>query len=243
MLNSYRDWLKAQEYSANTQVAQLHRVAKVEQYYGSLDEIYQQGRYEELIGDLSYSAEDERHGKPNPSRIVFDGNIRNNLQSYKNAVVRYRKFLLQGFDSSAEAQTASAVAATPDSSPAEYQKLSLERDMQAALRREIGQLEPGLKIVDDGAERAVSSGFIDILCEDSSGTSVVIELKAGKTDARVVGQILGYMGDVMEDDGISNVRGIIVAHEFDKRTVAASKAVPNLKLMRYSISFRFEAGT
>ena len=113
--------------------------------------------------------------------------------------------------------------------------------MQAALRREITQLDPGFKIMDDGAERAVNSGFIDILCEDRAGATIVIELKAGKTDARVIGQILGYMGDIMEEDQASNVRGIIVAHEFDKRTQAAAKAVPNLQLVRYSISFRFEA--
>ena len=86
----------------------------------------------------------------------------------------------------------------------------------------------------------MSSGFIDIFCQDMSGASVVVELKAGKTDARVVGQILGYMGDIMEEDGASRVRGIIVAHDFDKRTIAASRAVPNLTLMRYSISFTFE---
>ena len=42
------------------------------------------------------------------------------------------------------------------------QLIGLERDMQAALRRAIEQLELGLEIVDDGAERSVSSGFIDI---------------------------------------------------------------------------------
>ena len=54
----------------------------------------------------------------------------------------------------------------------------MERDLQAVLRIAIEQLEPGLTIIDDGAERSVESGFIDITARDASNT-VVIELKAG----------------------------------------------------------------
>ncbi len=240
MRADYKDWLKAEEYSENTIAAQLHRVGKVENAYGSLDEIFAQGGYENLIHELTYSAQDERLGKPNPSKILFDGNIRSNLQSYKNAVVRYRKFLLGGSLVGAEETVAPAEYGSSEISPPEKQRLSLERDMQAALRREIHLLDGSLTIVDDGAERAVNSGFIDILCKDAVGRVVVVELKAGKTDARVVGQILGYMGDLIEEDELADVRGIIVAHEFDRRTIAAAKAVPGLTLIKYSVSFKFE---
>lgn len=237
MRSDYKDWLIAQDYSENTRVAQLHRVSKVELAYGSLDDLWAAGRYDGLITELVYTSADERLGKPNPSKIVFDGNIRNNLQSYKNAVVRYRKFLL-------DTEITQVSTAVPPISASEViqekQKLALERDMQAALRREINKLEAGLTIQDDGAERAVASGFIDVFCQDAEGRSVVIELKAGKTDARVVGQILGYMGDILEEDGACDVRGIIVASDFDKRTISASRAVPNLHLVRYSVAFTFE---
>lgn len=240
MRDDYKEWLRSQEYSESTQASQIHRVGKVEQFYGSLDDIFSGGRYDEIVAELQYSSADERMGKPNPSRLIFDGNIRKNLQSYKNAVVRYRKFLLEGFQDPGEtSRPENIVRDAPDIIP-EKQKLSLERDMQAALRRDVTLLDHGLTIIDDGAERSVASGFIDILCMDDMGKTVVIELKAGKTDPRVIGQILGYMGDLMAEDEINLVRGIIVAHEFDKRTIAASKAVPNLQLMRYSVSFRFE---
>lgn len=239
MRSDYKDWLIAQEYSENTRTAQLHRVAKVEQSYGSLDDCWVAGGFDALIADLTYTSADERAGRPNPSRIAFEGNIRNNLQSYKNAVVRYGKFLREGPSVGAEAVPL-LTEALGGSIVEEKQKLSLERDMQAALRREIGKLEAGLVIVDDGAERAVTSGFIDIFCRDAQGRSVVVELKAGKTDARVVGQILGYVGDVMDEDGAVDVRGIIVAHDFDQRTVSAARAVPHLKLVRYAIAFTFE---
>jgi RecB family endonuclease NucS len=118
------------------------------------------------------------------------------------------------------------------------QRFSLERDMQAALRHNIERLDPSLRIIDDGAERAVSSGMIDITCEDGN-TLVVVELKAGKADSRAIGQILGYMGDLHEEEGGKSVRGILVAHDFDRRTKAAARIVPALTLKRYSIEFRF----
>jgi RecB family endonuclease NucS len=76
------------------------------------------------------------------------------------------------------------------------QRIGLERDMQAALRIGIEQPEPGLAIIDDGAERSVDAGFIDITARDSSGATVVIELKAGVAGQRAIAQILSYMGDV-----------------------------------------------
>lgn len=243
MRQDYPKWLAEQKYSEGTQTAQIHRVKKVEESYGNLDEHFTKGTYDEVIADLQYSTSDERANKPNPSKIKFDGNIRNNLQSYKNAVVRYRKFLndnsFQGgsLDSQGLVETEDML---PSSEESTQQRFSLERDMQAALRRNIESLDPALKIIDDGAERAVNSGLIDITCEDDTSI-VVVELKAGKADSRAIGQILGYMGDVHEEEGDKPVRGILVAHDFDKRAKAAARVVPTLTLKKYSIEFTFSS--
>jgi endonuclease len=241
MRQDYPQWLIEQKYSDGTQTAQIHRVKKVEESYGSLDEHFAKGTYDDVIAPLQYSTSDERANKPNPSKIKFDGNIRNNLQSYKNAVVRYRKFLNEGRFEGASAEAKEFVENTDV--PASFentkqQRFSLERDMQAALRRNIASLDTSLKIMDDGAERAVSSGLIDITCEDDASI-VVVELKAGKADSRAIGQILGYMGDLQEEEGGRPVRGILVAHDFDKRAKAAARVVPTLTLKRYSIEFQF----
>ena len=114
----------------------------------------------------------------------------------------------------------------------------LERDLQIALRKNIEQLEPGLKIADSGKEQRVESGRIDITAEDSAGAVVVIELKTGTADRETIGQILGYMGDMMAIK--KSVRGILVAGEFPAGTIAAARAVPNLKLKKYSFRFSFE---
>lgn len=240
MRENYHEWLEDQKYSSNTQVAQIHRVRKVEDSYGDLDKHYQDGTILDVIQNLQYSMHDERSNKPNPSKIVFDGNIRNNLQSYKNATVRYLKFLDQSTDeASTQINKLSEHFHQDDSLTDEkQQKLSLERDMQFALRNNISNLSNNLKIIDDGAERAVDSGLIDITCEDDD-TIIVIELKAGKADSRAIGQILGYMGDLQEECE-KPVRGILVAHDFDKRSKAAARVVPTLTLKKYSIEFQFQ---
>lgn len=237
MRQDYPQWLADQKYAGGTQTAQIHRVKKVEEYYGDLEEHFQKNSYQDVINSLQYSTTDERENKPNPSKLEFKGNIRNNLQSYKNAAVRYRKFLAG--EDFRELPTENQDFPIEDTLNEEYinQKFSLERDMQAALRHNIENLDSDLKIIDDGAERSVDSGFIDITCEDKNSI-VVVELKAGKADSRAIGQILGYMGDLHEEEG-KPVRGILVAHDFDKRTRAAARIVPTLELKKYSIEFKF----
>jgi hypothetical protein len=115
-----------------------------------------------------------------------------------------------------------------------------ERELQEALRRNIEQLERGFTIIDGGNERKVASGFIDITARDRSGATVVIELKkAGVSDRNAIGQILGYMGNLMEE-GSQSVRGILVAGEFSPAIIAAAKVVPNLRLLRYTFRFSFD---
>lgn len=114
----------------------------------------------------------------------------------------------------------------------------LERDMQAALRLNIEQVEPGLKIIDGGHEKTTLAGRIDILAQDASGAVVVIELKSGEAAPEALTQLLGYMGTVERDPG-QQVRGILVAADFHKRVAHASRAVANVQLWRYRFTFSF----
>ncbi len=240
MRTDYQKWLSEQGYQDGTQKAQIYRVKKVEECYGSLDEHFANGTHQEIIETLKYSTKDKQENKPNPSKIKFDGDIKGNLQSYRGAALWYLNFLNQTNDY--VLQTKNVVDDINIYLPIEdkQQRLSLERDMQVALRKNIASLESSLKIVDGGEERAVDSGLIDITCEDSNSL-VVVELKAGKADSRAIAQILGYMGDLQEEDDEKPVRGILIAHDFDKRTKSAARVVPTLKLMKYSIEFKFTA--
>src|SRR5579872_3922041 len=86
MQAGYRRWLEDQKYAANTIVAQMHRASRVEEHHGDLDDHHASDRMASLVDTLRHSTDDARRNRPNPSEIPFDGNIRNNLASYRNAV-------------------------------------------------------------------------------------------------------------------------------------------------------------
>src|SRR5947209_7056242 len=219
MRSDYKPWLERQKYDACTIMGQLHRTGRVEKHYGDLDDHYARDKLESVIATLRYSTDDQRRGRPNPSKIPFEGDIRNNLASYKNAIERYRRFRDEGVDSQPDTPagppTDTVVSKSTLVEEELGQRIGLERDMQAALRKSIDQLEDGFTIVDDGAERSVDSGFIDITARDASGSIVVIELKAGAAGQRAVAQILSYMGDVAAEEASMRVRGILIATTFD----------------------------
>ena len=236
-----RGWLEQQGYAAGTVQAQMHRAGRVEDCYGNLDEHYDRDQLRSVIGELKYSTADERRNKPNPSKIPFNGNTRNNLASYRNAVERYCKFRRETRDDDIgpgiRASNAEPMGASVDD---RGQLIGLERDLQAALRRAIEQLEPGMEIIDDGAERSVASGFIDITAQDTQGAIVVIELKTGIARQGAVAQVLSYMGDIADEEPDRAVRGILVAGDFDKKARSAARVVPNLSLRSYRVSFQFK---
>jgi hypothetical protein len=232
---NYKNWLAAQNYQSGTITAQMHRAGRVEQHYGDLDVLYNEDRLEGLITELNYTTQDRRNNRPNQTKIPFEGNAYNNLASYRDAVRRYRRFLEDG--SEIPESEISVTETSPE--PEAAQTIGLEKDMQAAIRQNISRIEQGLRITDGGRERSVETGFIDITAEDSESVPVVIELKTGVAGQRAVAQILSYIGSVMEEEGIDNVRGILIASEFDRKARAAAKVVPNLTLMRYQFSFQF----
>jgi hypothetical protein len=239
LLNDFTDWLN-ERYTPGTVSTRISNVKKIEEYYGNLDEHFSNGTYlKDIINTLEYSTKDKSEDKKNPSKIQFNGDIKNNLNMYKNAANLYLSFLEGRCDQvgirTISTENTNLITSNQD---ATRQKMGVERDMQVALRRNILSLDPTLKIIDNGLERAVDSGFIDITCEDSNGL-VVVELKADKADSRAIGQILGYMGDLMEESDGKKVRGILVAYDFDKRAKAAARVVPTLTLKKYHIEFQF----
>jgi hypothetical protein len=241
MRPDYRAWLERQKYNSSTIANQMSQAGRVEKYYDDLDEHYARDRLESVIASLIYTSEDERRRRSNPSKIPIDGNLRTNLASYKNSVLLYRRFLENGGEvlgDSGDGETRSS----PVPAPVEEdrgQRIGLERDMQAALRKAIEQLEEGLVVIDDGAERFVESGRIDITARDTSGAIVVIELKAGEAHREAVGQILSYMGDIAVEEPDQKVRGILVAADFDKKAIAAARMAPTLTLRTYGVRFQF----
>lgn len=118
--------------------------------------------------------------------------------------------------------------------------LSLERDLQSYLLSSLDDIEDGLELCDEGIEFKTDAGYIDILAKDINNNYVVIELKAGKAKDSAIGQTLGYIGAIAEMKETKNVRGIIIASDFEDRLYFAVKSISNLILFKYNLSFNFD---
>jgi hypothetical protein len=124
----------------------------------------------------------------------------------------------------------------PVSPVVERWTLSLERDLQRALRGSLEQLEPGLVVIDGGRE----SDFRDITAKDKHGSTVVIELKAVRAGPEAVAQLLSYMGELKLSGSSAGLRGFLVAPDFHPRALAAAAMVPSIVLKRYVFHLSFD---
>ena len=117
--------------------------------------------------------------------------------------------------------------------------VSLEKDLHNYLSANLNEIEKHLKIVENGIEYSTEAGFIDILAMDKDESYVVIELKAGKAKDAALGQLLGYIGSIMEEKSTTKVRGILIASDFENRIIFGTKAISNIKVVKYKLNFQF----
>ena len=126
-------------------------------------------------------------------------------------------------------------------STAQETRLSIERDLQIFLTDNLGQIEPGLKLHENGVEYNTDVGRIDILALDNKDNFVALELKAGTAKDNALGQLLGYMGFLSSHvPKGKKVRGYIVASDFDERLKYAVRNLPDVALKSYRVNFSFE---
>lgn len=135
MRSEFREWLKRNN-TENTVASRISNVETIERHYGNLDSYFANGTYQQKVIDtLEYSMSDERENRKNPSKITINGNIREGLATYKAAAKLYQTFLKE-YNPSPESDTEELI----------EQKITLERDMEKALRRNIASLEPSLRM-------------------------------------------------------------------------------------------------
>jgi restriction system protein len=121
-----------------------------------------------------------------------------------------------------------------------FGSVSLENDLRDYLATNISSIEKGLTLI--GKEYDTKeAGRIDLLCKDKNGTSVVIELKKGRKSDEVVGQILRYIGWVMNNQN-PKVRGIIIVNEPDGKLEFAVVPLKNLiEIKYYKVKFEISS--
>jgi RecB family endonuclease NucS len=69
---------------------------------------------------------------------------------------------------------------------------------------------------------------------------LVVELKAGKADYKVFGQISMYIGPLMKKYPEKSISGIIVAGEIDESLKMAISAYKNVRTMTYKMKLTLE---
>jgi RecB family endonuclease NucS len=111
---------------------------------------------------------------------------------------------------------------------------SHERELKMQLRKQIERVEPGLTLADDGKERAVATGRIDVTARDKNGDFVVIELKVGPCPQGALEQVLGYASDLERETG-KRCRALLVASEFSPRLYAAARRAVDVRLLTYQV--------
>ena len=84
------------------------------------------------------------------------------------------------------------------------------------------------------------SGPLDILAiSKDKNEFLVIELKKGRASDIVLGQIQRYMGYIKKNLAENkSVKGLIIALEDDKNLKDALSVAPNIKFMKYEVSFK-----
>lgn len=237
MDDRFEAWFLATGADNGTVVSRASNLKRIEAAYGSLDDHFVADGLTGLISEFTYSTQDARASRPNPTRLPITGDFYNNLSMYRSALNRYRQFRSED-RGDIPPLPHDADVLVPNAESSTERTFSLEKDLESALRKHIDQLESGLTVIDGGMQRKVPSGFIDILARDAAGTTVVIELKAVKAPRDAVAQVLAYMGDIMAETA-APVRGILVAPDFDAKAIAAASMVPSLFLHTYAFTFSF----
>jgi len=82
-------------------------------------------------------------------------------------------------------------------------------------------IEEGLRVI--RREQATNSGYIDLLCEDKGGTTVVVEVKRTAITHSAVYQLEAYLVDFKKKNHKTKVRGILCAPRVTEMAKNASR--------------------
>lgn len=88
----YKVWLETQELAPRSIGTKVSDARRVDQAHGDLDAHYRDDRMASLLSRFAYTSADAAAGKANPTELTIDGNLYNNLASYRSALTTYRRF-------------------------------------------------------------------------------------------------------------------------------------------------------
>lgn len=92
MKEHFQAYLEAKGFPPKAVAERVRAAMRVERHYGDLDRHYADDRLAGLVAALTYTEEDERLGRPNPSRLTLCGNVRSTLTGCRTAIELYAFF-------------------------------------------------------------------------------------------------------------------------------------------------------
>ncbi|MFA6999795.1 MAG: PDDEXK nuclease domain-containing protein [Candidatus Paceibacterota bacterium] len=123
----------------------------------------------------------------------------------------------------------------------------MEKELENFLIKNWEKTELGKKydLIDENGkfsqQYSTGVGPIDILVKDKNdGTYVVIELKRDQTSDATIGQLARYMGWVKKNKNDKNVKGVIIAGQYDKKLDFAREMIPNTEVFIYQVDFKLK---
>ena len=165
---------------------------------------------------------------------------------YRAAISRYSEFFVHRNEqpnTEDDAQSIEDILQTQESEP-HQNNFAYERDLQTTLCAQISELFPGYKIYGKsnlGVEFSIGGRRIDVLLEHlETGNLLAVELKSGKADFRVFGQISMYIGLLQNQFPDKNISGVIVAGEIDDSLRQACEITDKVELKIYRMSIELE---
>ncbi len=157
MRDNFRDWLIEQGRNTNSLNTYLYHLRNIETAYGDLDEIYDVDRFKALLDALVYTAQDERDNRASPSKVSIKSSLYKTLASHRTVLGRYAEFrdeddLFSPLGDETGEEDGILAAETPAKALA--LGFRYEQDLQTALIACINQIEPGMRLDENGKERA-----------------------------------------------------------------------------------------
>lgn len=91
--NSFYKWLKIiKKYDLETCDSKVENCQEIESYYGDLDQIYAEDKFESLREEFKYLAEEQKKNIPPKHKIPMDEDIYNRTTTLRNALNLYSEF-------------------------------------------------------------------------------------------------------------------------------------------------------
>lgn len=241
-VKKFKLWLEFNGKPRSTIQNRISNCRNVENYEGDLDQHFANDYGLSILDKLSYSTEDERNNLAPKHNITINGNIRTGSATLKQAVTLYMNFKKDNSNDFEEYYNNSLnenqfINEEDFELTETLNNFSYESDLKNAMISQINEFFPDYKIFgnNEGVEYQIEGKRIDILLEKNDGSLLVVELKAGVTNYKVIGQILMYIGLLTEKFPDREIQGCIIAGEIDNTLKNASKTVKNVSLKSYQM--------